>query len=115
MRGYFSLVRRDTWIEWAKTETNARLLDSLHMAFAIAELWHYLIDSFGNYLVLDHVAWSVPYFDIAKLPHERNALQVLQSEPLWASGWSLTLSYAQVQITTSVCPTLVQICVTWGS
>ena len=76
------------------------------MAFAIAELWHYLIDSFGNYDALDVVAWCVPSFEIANLPDERNALQVLQSEPIWVSGWYLTLSYAQAQISISVCPIL---------
>ncbi|KAF8335116.1 hypothetical protein F5887DRAFT_1285695 [Amanita rubescens] len=34
------------------------LLDSLHMAFVIAELWHYLIDLFGNYLILGVVTWA---------------------------------------------------------
>ncbi|KAF8714207.1 hypothetical protein AX14_012877, partial [Amanita brunnescens Koide BX004] len=34
------------------------LFDSLHMAFVIAELWHYMIDSFGNYIALDVVSWS---------------------------------------------------------
>lgn len=31
----------------------------LHMAVAIAELWHYLIDDFGNYLALELIDWYI--------------------------------------------------------
>lgn len=76
----------DTQTEWAKTEANVRLFDSLHMAFVIVELWHYMIDSFGNYIALDVVSWYVPSLEIVKLLDERNFLQVFQSEPNLASG-----------------------------
>ena len=56
------------------------------MAFVIVELWHYMIDSFGNYIALDVVSWYVPSLEIVKLLDERNFLQVFQSEPNLASG-----------------------------
>ncbi|KAF8347237.1 hypothetical protein F5887DRAFT_916001 [Amanita rubescens] len=34
------------------------MMDTLHIAFIIAGLWHYLIDSFGNYQALLPVTWS---------------------------------------------------------
>jgi len=34
------------------------LLDTSHMAFVTAHLWHYLIDSFGNVVALQYVNWS---------------------------------------------------------
>ncbi|KAF8347244.1 hypothetical protein F5887DRAFT_957456 [Amanita rubescens] len=35
------------------------VLDSLHMVFTITPLWHYLIESFGNYLALLKIDWSL--------------------------------------------------------
>jgi hypothetical protein len=37
------------------------------MAFAIAEIWHYLIDSFGNYPALGVITWYVPLLEFAKI------------------------------------------------
>ena len=31
------------------------------MAVAIVELWHYVIDDFGNYLALELIDWYVSY------------------------------------------------------
>ena len=42
----------------------------LHMAVAIAELWHYLIDDFGNYLALELIDWSVPHPTFMNFPDE---------------------------------------------
>jgi len=33
-------------------------LDTLHMVFAIIDVWQSLVDSFGNYAALDFVPWS---------------------------------------------------------
>lgn len=32
-------------------------MDTLHMAFTVADLWHYLIESFGNYEALLPMTW----------------------------------------------------------
>ena len=42
---------------WAITEGSTRLLDTLHMTFVIVDIWHSLIDSFGNYTTLDSMTW----------------------------------------------------------
>ena len=44
------------------------------MAFSIAELWHYLIDSFGNYAALQVLVWCVPSLEPLEYPDEREAL-----------------------------------------
>ncbi|SJL15302.1 uncharacterized protein ARMOST_18795 [Armillaria ostoyae] len=36
----------------------SRILDALHVALSTHAIYHYLIDSFGNYLGLDHIVWS---------------------------------------------------------
>ena len=51
----------------------ARLLDTIHMAFVIIHLWHYLIDSFGNYHALMIVTWCVPCHKVANRSDESKA------------------------------------------
>ena len=78
---------------WTITEWNARLLDTLHMAFSIAELWHYLIDSFGNYAALQVIVWCVQSLELLKLPVEFKALQDSSSE-LISTACGARLNYS---------------------
>ena len=45
------------------------------MSFTIAELWHYLIDSFGNFAALEAIVWYVPRLELLFLPDEHKASQ----------------------------------------
>lgn len=44
-------------------------MDTLHMVFTMAELWHYLIDEFGNNPGLLTITWYMPYSQIVSLPN----------------------------------------------
>ena len=50
------------------TRARGRTMDTLHMAFTIAELWHYLIEEFGNYSALFKITWYIPYPQLTVFP-----------------------------------------------
>jgi len=52
----FSLVRRIRW-RWNGTWRCGRIMDTLHTAFIVDDLWHYLVQSFGNYQALLPITW----------------------------------------------------------
>jgi len=83
---YFSNYRRDGF-RMKFTVILLWIMDSLHMALTVVALWHYLIDSFGDYSALLAETWMV------KLQSIVHIFGVLIVQTLYtARVWKLSLS-----------------------
>ncbi|KAF8321899.1 hypothetical protein F5887DRAFT_1214796 [Amanita rubescens] len=81
---YFSNYRQDRLI-LKSTVVFLWIVDSFHMVFTIIILWHYLIESFGDYLALLTTPWSV------KLQNSVNVLAILVVQTLYTMRiWTLS-------------------------
>ncbi|KAF8627260.1 hypothetical protein AX15_004452 [Amanita polypyramis BW_CC] len=67
------------------------IMDSLHMALTIVEMWHYLINSFGDYIALLHITWS------CKLQVAINVVIILAVQSLYTLRvWKLSSDRARI-------------------
>ncbi|KAF8347235.1 hypothetical protein F5887DRAFT_957385 [Amanita rubescens] len=67
------------------------LMDTLHMAFIVVEVWHYLINSFGNFEALRPVNWS------HRVQQLLNVIIILAVQNLYAwRVWRLTSQKTQI-------------------
>ncbi|KAF8347181.1 hypothetical protein F5887DRAFT_1281294 [Amanita rubescens] len=83
---YFSNYRQDGF-RMKFTVILLWIMDSLHMALTVVALWHYLIDSFGDYSALLAETWMV------KLQSIVHIFGVLIVQTLYtARVWKLSLS-----------------------
>ncbi|KAK0433897.1 hypothetical protein EV421DRAFT_1370481 [Armillaria borealis] len=55
---YYKKFPHDPWYYRYSVRAFSRVLDMLHVALNTHAIYFYLVDSFGNYLALDHVIWS---------------------------------------------------------
>jgi len=69
------------------------LLDTLHMALTIIEVWHYLIDSVGNYAALLDITWSYKLQILVSILLIA-AIQFAYAVRLWKLGSSYTRIWA---------------------